>query len=331
MSRPFKLGRLTRKRADGSSQWSYCVTWWEPQGRRRYSLDTQDQPTAEAKARQVYADRDKDKAAADTVGVCVGLYLDSLGGQGDEKRKREAWKAAQGFWAAIPVAVVDEGLSASYQQWRAKSINTMRNELSLIRTALHWMCGKDNAPKVIVPGIPPSDVGHLTKAEFRDFLAGCASPHVKLFSILGVTTGARKSALLEAKWDQVDFDRCQLNLNAAGRVQSHKKRALVALNDRAMEALREAKAGATTEYVVEFRGDRLRDIKKGIAAAADRTGIKVHPHMFRHSAAVWMAEARVPMAEIASFLGHSNVHTTTSIYARYHPDHLRQAAGALTW
>jgi integrase len=332
MSPPFKLGKLTRKRADGSSHWSYCVTWWEAQGRRRYSLDTQDQPTAEAKARAVYADRDKASTAkVDTVGVCVGLYLDSLGGQRDEARKRAAWKAASGFWGAIPVAVVDDALSKSYIEWRKRALNTVRNELSLVRTALHWKLGKEKAPKVCIPGIPDSSVEHLSKDQFRQFLDGCASPHVRLFAILGITTGARKTALLEAKWDQWDAERRQLNLNAVGRVQSHKRRALVALNDRAMEALREAKAGAVTDYIIEFRGDRLLDIKKGFAAAADRSGIKAHPHALRHSAACWMAEARVPMAEIASFLGHRDINTTTRIYARYHPDHLRQAAGALTW
>ncbi len=331
MSPAFRIGKLTRKRADGSSYWSYCVAWYVPGGRVRQTLDTQDRPTAEAKARKAYADRDKGNAArVDTVGVCVSLYLDSLDGTKDEKRKREAWKQAKAFWEAVPISVIDPGLSSSYLKWRNRAVNTCRNELATIRTALHWMLGKD-APKIVVPGIPESNVGHLTKLQFREFLEGCASPHVKLFSILGVTTGARKSALLEAKWDQVDWGRRQLNLNAAGRVQSHKKRALVALNDRAIEALREARGGATTEYIIEFRGDRLLDIRGGISAAATRVSIKVHPHMFRHSAAVWMAEDRVPMPEIAAFLGHGDMMTTTRIYARYHPDHLRQAAGALTW
>src|SRR5690606_1707325 len=120
----------------------------------------------------------------------------------------------------------------------------------------------------------------------------------------------------------------QLSLNAAGRVQSHKKRAVVPLNGLAMEALREAKDGATCDYIVEYHCGPLRDIKKGVEAAAIRTGVKVHPHMFRHSAAVWMAEARVPMAEIASFLGHDDISTTTRVYARFNPDFLKGAAEA---
>ena len=75
----------------------------------------------------------------------------------------------------------------------------------------------------------------------------------------------------------------------------------------------------------------MLDIKKGIAAASVRSGVKVHPHMFRHSAAVWMAEDRVPMSEIAAFLGHRDINVTTRVYARFHPEYLRKAAQSLSW
>lgn len=65
-------------------------------------------------------------------------------------------------------------------------------------------------------------------------------------------------------------------------------------------------------------------------AAAERNNLKAHPHMFRHSAAVWMAEDRVPMSEIASFLAHRDINVTVSVYARHHPDYLREAARSLT-
>ena len=47
------------------------------------------------------------------------------------------------------------------------------------------------------------------------------------------------------------------------------------------------------------------------------------------TAAVWMAEAGVPMADIAHYFGHDDSRITTRIYARYAPDHLRDAAEAL--
>jgi integrase len=57
--------------------------------------------------------------------------------------------------------------------------------------------------------------------------------------------------------------------------------------------------------------------------------MKVTPHMLRHSAAVYMAEDGVSMDEIAQFLGHNDVATTRRVYARFSPNHLRDAAAAL--
>jgi integrase len=48
------------------------------------------------------------------------------------------------------------------------------------------------------------------------------------------------------------------------------------------------------------------------------------------TAAVWMAEAGVPMPEIAQCLGHRNSRTTERVYARYSPDYLQGAARALS-
>ena len=57
----------------------------------------------------------------------------------------------------------------------------------------------------------------------------------------------------------------------------------------------------------------------------------VSPHMMRHSAAVHMAEAGVPMDEIAQYLGHTNARVTREVYARFSPDYLRNAAAALEY
>lgn len=333
MSDPYTIGRLTRRRTDGSKYWAYCIQWRTSEGRKRHSLGTTDRVAAEAAARRFWASLAR-PVALDTVGDLVGAYLGSLGGKLDEKRKREAWLAARDYWAKLRPAGIDEGVSLAYPEWRNRAANTIRQELSLVRTALNWAVAQrhlDKAPKITLPAMPDSCVGHLTKENFRALLTGCSAPHVSLFAKLAVTTGGRKSALLQARWTQVDFDRALLDLNGDGRTQSSKYRATVPLNGLIMVALGEAKQAALTEYIIEHNGKPLKDIKKGIAAASRRSGIKVHPHMFRHSAAVWMAEDRVPMAEIASFLGHRDINVTIRVYAKYHPDYLREAARSLTW
>jgi integrase len=98
----------------------------------------------------------------------------------------------------------------------------------------------------------------------------------------------------------------------------------------ARAALLEARQGALTDYVIEWAGQRVKSVKRGLAAAAKRAGLEhVSPHQLRHSAAVHMAEDGVGMEEIAQMLGHSNVNVTRNVYARFYSDYLKGAAEAL--
>jgi ABC-type transport system substrate-binding protein len=94
-------------------------------------------------------------------------------------------------------------------------------------------------------------------------------------------------------------------------------------------ALQEAQQGALTRHVIEWAGQRVASVKKGIRAAGERVGMAVSPHDFRHSAAVWMAEAGVSMKQIADYLGHEDSRITERVYARFSPAYQREAASVL--
>ena len=109
-----------------------------------------------------------------------------------------------------------------------------------------------------------------------------------------------------------------------------KGRATVPMTTMARQALAEARRAALTEYVIEYAEKPVASIKRGFTEACRRGGLKnVTPHTLRHTAAVWMAEAGRPMPEIAAYLGHGDSHITERVYAKYSPDYLRRAAGAL--
>lgn len=331
--RPWRIGSLTRRRADGTKYRTWVIKWADAGGPHRLSLGTADRSAAEATARDFWARRTL--TGADTVGEIMTAYLASLNGTRDEKRKRQAWVHAGPFWADRRIGQIDRETSAAYVAQRKRAANTLRNELGPIRTALRWAVGEKliaAAPPIVLPAMPDSEVEHLTKAQFRRFLAGCRAPHVRLFAQLAVTTGGRASALLELPWVRVDLERRVINLNAAGRIQrENKRRATVPINERLHAILTEARAAALSPFVIESGGDRIKSIANGIAAAARRSKVRCTPHMFRHSAAVWMAEQRVPMAEIAAFLGHRDTRVTERVYARFHPNYLQRAARALDW
>ncbi|MBX8825285.1 site-specific integrase [Ochrobactrum sp. SFR4] len=170
----------------------------------------------------------------------------------------------------------------------------------------------------------------MTREEAQKMIAHAKTPHLRTAFHLMLGTAARVTAILELTWDRVDFDRKLIYLRDPNDKARRKGRAIVPINTTLLSALREAKAGALTEYVVEWAGQPVKSLKKGIATASREAGIVgISAHVFRHTAAVWMAEAGVPMEEIGQYLGHSSSEITRRVYARYSPDHLRKAASAL--
>ncbi len=73
----------------------------------------------------------------------------------------------------------------------------------------------------------------------------------------------------------------------------------------------------------------LRHFRIGRLIRIPASAIDVSPHVLRHSAAVHMVEAGVPMSEIARYLGHSSEATTFKVYAVHSPGYLKRAASAL--
>ena len=173
--------------------------------------------------------------------------------------------------------------------------------------------------------------GYLTKAQVNTLLLGVNTPHVRLFIILAITTGARMKSILGLTWDRVDFKHGTINYAPIGRHQTNKRDTEVPMNKRARQALEEAAPAALTDNVIEWDGKSVSSIKKAIRSAAVRTGIPCSPHVFRHTAGVWMAQEDVPMQKIAQFLGHTSTRVTERTYARYSPSFMRDAAAALDW
>lgn len=223
---------------------------------------------------------------------------------------------------------IDRQLCRDYIAYRkGKKNNTIRRELDLLRSAIRFH-DKNTPARFLYPKPNPPKDRYLTKLEYNRLLNAASTPHVRLFIILALGTAARSGAILELKWRQVDFDRKMVDL---GQGEKNKMRAKVPMTDLVYKALTLAYTEKQTEYVIEYMGDRIRSIKKSFKRTALKAGIDdISPHTLRHTAAVWLAESGVPMSEISQYLGHNNTRITEKVYARYSPDYLRKAAGALS-
>lgn len=315
----------------------YYAAWRESGATRRCALRTNDRQTAE-QALRAFAEQYEaaNRPEQITVEFVWNGYQESLGEKPAATTMRYEWKSVGPFFCNMLAEAIREEDCLSYRAQRSSAgrrDGTIWTELGRLRSALRWAEKRGiicKAPAIFRPPMPPPRDLRLTREQAMTFLAACQMPHVRLFVILAMTTGARLRAILNLTWSRVDFDGGLIDFADPARPKTKKGRALVPMNATARAALSEARTGATTGWVIEWGGARVKSVKKGLQAAGRRTGLPwVTAHVFRHSAACIMAEAGVSMAEIAQFLGHSDSRVTERVYARFSPAHLRKAANAL--
>jgi integrase len=323
MSDEYRLGKHRGK---------YSLVYTDPErGRVRVALGTPDLGEAESRARAIWARRTA--APTDRVDDLWAAYVTNRKKHAVRKDRFDPlWKALGPFFGhKLGPAITAEDCEAYYKvrNREGMSDSTIKTELEFLRACLVHKYGKGKTPKLWLPPASKPRDRYLTKEEARELVDAIETPHVKLFVELALATGARMSAILDLTWDRVDLKRRTADFRPAGRHQTNKRRTIVPLNDRAFRAIEVAHKGALTDYVIEYAGQPVKSVKKAIRAAAARSGIPVSPHVFRHTAGVWMAEADLPMAKVAQYLGHTSSRITEQVYARYSPSFQRDSASAL--
>jgi integrase len=224
-----------------------------------------------------------------------------------------------------------------FARQRAETVSavTIWTELTRLRSCLNWAVKRrviSSAPYVWVPTKPPGRNRVATVEEVRALLDACKMPHIRLFVILAITTGARSSAICELTWAQVDFEAGTIDFRRREAInpltkRTMKGRAVVLMTDEARAALLEARTGALSDYVIEWNGERVKKIRTAFDNAAKAAGLDgITPHVLRHSVASWLDEDGIPMERISKLLGHRNRHTTEMIYAKPGVEVLRPAA-----
>lgn len=293
---------------------------------RRLSLRTTDVREAEQRLEDLRRDAERTK---DTIEQVVEAYLKEKREKPSINGMKDAWKAAKPFFGNIRPDQISRKMCKEYAVKRKVAAGTIRKELGIIRQALRWYDPK-TIPDIQLPSAPPPKERFLTKEEARRLEDACQTPHLKLFVQLALKTAARRGALLELTWQQIDFKRAEITLSKG--VRTSKGRATVPIHETLLEALRIAKNDSLSPYVINYGGQKLRSINKAFREACLRAGLEgVTPHTLRHTAATWMVQAGRPMHDVAAYLGHTNIQTTYRTYSKFTAEHLRKSAEALEY
>ncbi|WP_423227683.1 tyrosine-type recombinase/integrase [Salipiger profundus] len=313
-----------------------CVTWVKPDGKRaRFKLSGSSPSEVEAEAVEIWR-RENPPPKEPTVADLWEAKRLHLGDRPTGKTMTYTGNAILAHFGYLRPNLITTEMCREYCEKRALdgvSEGTVWTELGHLQSALKWAHRQgriQHVPPIEKPSKPAPQERFFTRDEIQRLLNQPGTPHhIQLAMLLMLSTAARVTAVLELTWAQVDLDRLQINLRTPG-AKTRKGRAIVPINNGLHAALIEARKAGISEFVVEWAGRKIRSIRKGLKSVGAAAGVDgVTAHVFRHTAAVHMAEAGISMSEISQYLGHSNTSITERVYARYSPTHLRRAADVL--
>lgn len=129
------------------------------------------------------------------------------------------------------------------------------------------------------------------------------------------SSGLRLQELIDLKRKDLDFDR---NVIYVRKGKGRKDRITLMSESLRLDLLKYYSVNTfKTEYVFEGRSGKYtkKSVQKVLDNLGKKIGVKVHPHMLRHSFATHLLEQGTDIRYIQKLLGHSDL-STTEIYTK---------------
>ena len=179
----------------------------------------------------------------------------------------------------------------------------------------------------------------LTLTEFNALLKAAKDDRERCILLLLAGAGLRVGEMTQIKAEDIDLSKGYLHVEAIN-AKFNKARTVVLLPQVA-EVLKKHLNGRSKGWL--FPGYReghissrqVQNILDGIATIAGLQEVKlkdkagkdrhrIHPHLLRHSFAIWSLDSGVPVGDLQDQLGHASL-ATTGIYLKASPNHRREA------
>lgn len=243
---------------------------------------------------------------------------------------------------------VSEMIASVSRSHSAQTAKHARNVLSAaLRQAVDWGLVQTNVARMAkAPKVRRAQPHPMTTAEVRAFLASVADDPRHAFYVLAFTTGMRRGELLALRWQDVDWARREVSVNATLRqtspwvfhrdpTKTERSTRLVPLSELAYAALKAHRANALSSGFVFARPDGrpwapsevTREFQRRLAVA----GLPhIRLHDIRHSAAGVMLDANGgDLRAVSAMLGHSSIATTVGVYGGMADEAKRRVARSM--
>jgi integrase len=235
--------------------------------------------------------------------------------------------------------------------------NTARRELVTLSAALTFAYKERKLSQPVPVALPSESAPRLRwlrRAEAAALLAGALgitatayniksrapvkwgkmfqpSYHVARFILIGLYTGTRHEANLNMRWGVnskggwFDLDHLVMYRRGEGEIDTNKRRVPAPIPDRLLPHLKRWRR-MTAVGPVEYAGRLIAKERRGWDRARELAGLgeEVTPHVLKHTCITWLLQNRVPIWEVAGFVGTSEA-VIRKVYGHHSPDHLNAA------
>jgi len=233
-----------------------------------------------------------------------------------------------------------------YRKLKAPAAATYHRRFVLLRRFMRWMSQREGLRDPFVnleaPRKPQQQSAWLTHTEFRRMLDAAGRPQRRLSGIVErdrlvllalVTTGLRRSELLNLDWSDLTLDEPPSLLIRKGKGDKPRRQPLAPqLADELRELKLRVHPDETDPVFCGLGGGRLhpRVLATIIRRSAERAGLQKHvtAHTLRHTAATWLRQQTGDARLVAEYLGHADLSTVTR-YTHVPERELQEATAAL--
>ena len=154
----------------------------------------------------------------------------------------------------------------------------------------------------------------LSKSQMRDLIASFDNVKHRLVVKLLYSSGLRLSELVNLKREEIDVIDCVVTVR---RGKGGKDRITLFAKDLEKDLLiYYSRTKFVSPYMFEGRNGKKyskKSVQKILEVAGKNMGVRITPHMLRHSFATHLVESGIDISYVQKLLGHSDV-STTGVY-----------------
>lgn len=300
------------------------VTYLDPKGKRRVSTTSTSDHLEAARFYVGFLEKHYGEVPTSVaVSKIVDQYLDYLALRHTKAKRAVAVSQLRAVTRLLGTKRPSDLTPSVLEQYirdRKVAPITAQRELSHLKSAVNRAIKEKMIPVNETFDLPKSPAGKkrvefITPEQADQLLAffGEGSPPNR-FTRIALSTGARREAICDLTWDQVDFDSRLIFFANPHDPVTNKRRAIVPMTNELLSRMDWWLSSSVNHRSVV--GIPPNGVTECFRHASNALGFKVTPHMLRHSVVTWLMREGVDLLHISKLTGMS-VQMVTSTYGHF--------------